>query len=487
MIKSLKTKIKGEKKLLFLILCLTLFSILRIPSLIEPNWYGDEGIYQVIGAALNQGRGLYTQIWDNKPPGLYYIYALANGDLFTVKLLSLLAGALSIIPFFALANHLFKRPLSANIATLTYAILFAIPLLEGNIANAENFMLFPIVLAFYLVFTQDKKNTVIRFSISGILLSFAFITKIVAIFDVLAIIIAAAIINSKNKKSWTNGIKGIVKKSSILVISFAILPTLVTVYFALNNSITEYISGVIGENIGYVAVRNYVFFPMDILITKVVFAALTLLYIAFRKPKKSTTIIYVWLVLGVVNASFSGRPYTHYLLNALPPFALLIGNIADNIKKTKALTIAVGAALVVVFIAFSQFNIYKKNTAYYQNYIEYVFSGKSNSDYMTFFDQNTVRDYALARFLISKSAKNILVLSDSGQIYTLAQTLPPGRYIVAYHITFYPEAIDETKKVIQEKNPEYIILTKDDPKLKQFLIGYEIKYKVNEGVIYERI
>ena len=48
-------------------ICLV-FVILRIPSLIEPYWYGDEGIYQVVGHAINSGEILYKDIWDNKPP-----------------------------------------------------------------------------------------------------------------------------------------------------------------------------------------------------------------------------------------------------------------------------------------------------------------------------------------------------------------------------------------------------------------------------------
>ncbi|HEX8932414.1 MAG TPA: hypothetical protein VF810_04620, partial [Patescibacteria group bacterium] len=50
-----------------------IFFLLRLPSLIEPDWYGDEGIYQTIGMALHKGSFLYTQIWDNKPPLLYLV------------------------------------------------------------------------------------------------------------------------------------------------------------------------------------------------------------------------------------------------------------------------------------------------------------------------------------------------------------------------------------------------------------------------------
>ena len=52
------------------------FILLRLPSLIEPEWYGDEGIYRTIGLALSRGEVLYRDIWDNKPPLLYWMCAL---------------------------------------------------------------------------------------------------------------------------------------------------------------------------------------------------------------------------------------------------------------------------------------------------------------------------------------------------------------------------------------------------------------------------
>ena len=54
--------------ILFWILNFLTFLILRLPSLFEPYWYADEGIYLTIGNALRRGEILYSQIHDNKPP-----------------------------------------------------------------------------------------------------------------------------------------------------------------------------------------------------------------------------------------------------------------------------------------------------------------------------------------------------------------------------------------------------------------------------------
>src|SRR3990167_3716315 len=88
---------------IFLSLASVVFVILRFPSIFEPHWYGDEGIYEIIWIAINNGRVLYSEIWDNKPPLLYLIYALFNGDLFYIRFASLISGVFSIIFFFLLA------------------------------------------------------------------------------------------------------------------------------------------------------------------------------------------------------------------------------------------------------------------------------------------------------------------------------------------------------------------------------------------------
>ena len=156
----------NHRKAWFLLIIAFLFVLLRIPSLVEPNWYKDEGIYQIVGREIASGKILYKDIWDNKPPFLYLIYSVFDGNLFSVKLASLFSGLFSLFAFYALTGKIFTKNFSRYLSTLLYGFLFATPFLEGNIANAENFMLLPIILAGYFVidFSEGKKNRYIVFS-----------------------------------------------------------------------------------------------------------------------------------------------------------------------------------------------------------------------------------------------------------------------------------------------------------------------------------
>ena len=49
--------------------------LLRVPSLFEPLWYIDEAIYMVVGQEINRGSLLYSQVFDHKTPGIYFLAA----------------------------------------------------------------------------------------------------------------------------------------------------------------------------------------------------------------------------------------------------------------------------------------------------------------------------------------------------------------------------------------------------------------------------
>ena len=175
--------------------------ILRFPSLFEPYWYGDEGVYQTLGLAMNNGSLLYQDIWDNKPPLLYMIYSFFGSDQFAVRLTSLIFGILSIFVFFKLANKIFGNIKIALFSTAFFALFFGSPLLEGNIANAENFMVLPILTSALILLniketTETKKTqnrNILFIFLSGIILGLALLFKIVALFDFAAFLVFAAL------------------------------------------------------------------------------------------------------------------------------------------------------------------------------------------------------------------------------------------------------------------------------------------------------
>src|SRR3989344_2111111 len=89
-----------------LIILLAATVILRLPSLFEPYWYGDEQIYLAISQGVRKGLVLYRDITDypNKPP-LIYLLAAAAGSVFWFKFMLLMWNAMHVV----VVNLLLKK------------------------------------------------------------------------------------------------------------------------------------------------------------------------------------------------------------------------------------------------------------------------------------------------------------------------------------------------------------------------------------------
>src|SRR5688572_30950136 len=48
--------------------------LLRLPSLVQPMG-ADQGLYAYVGDRIGHGELAYRDAWDQKPPGIHYIYA----------------------------------------------------------------------------------------------------------------------------------------------------------------------------------------------------------------------------------------------------------------------------------------------------------------------------------------------------------------------------------------------------------------------------
>lgn len=484
-------KVEKSKDFWFLLMTSFVFFLLRLPSLFEPYWYGDEGIYEVLGSAIRNGRILYEGIWDNKPPLLYLVYAIFNGDQFYARAASLIFGILGVIAFFFLSKKILGEEKQHREiilwSTSVFTFLLGLPLLEGNIANAENFMLFPILVSALLLF-KERINPKIYFS-AGALLGIAFLFKIVAIFDFAAFSVFIFILNTEFPRKKIN-FGQIIKEAFILLWPFVlgfVVPILFTALFFLGSPFKYFLQATFVQNVGYVGYGNKLIIPQGFLILKLILLGGFILYLFLRKAKfsKPSLFILIWLSFSLFSAFFTQRPYTHYLLVLLPSISLMIGFIALE-KKYKLQLIVIFAASL--FLIFSSFNLYGKTPFYYQNFISFMTGSKTVDQYREFFDKKTVVDYEIAQFIKSKtnSEDQIFIWGNNAQLYKLTNKLPPGRYTVAYHMTSYKDGYEDTKNALGQTKPKLIIIMPGQPLIPFPLYGYGNLMQIDNVLIYER-
>jgi hypothetical protein len=115
------------------------FLVLRLPSLIEPPTFNDEGTYSDIGWALDHGAVLYRDVWGHYTPGIYWLGAAIN--LVNTSVLAfhvVLAAAVAATAFGVwLFCRRFASPHVAWAATLAFVILSSLPTLEGDVLYVE--------------------------------------------------------------------------------------------------------------------------------------------------------------------------------------------------------------------------------------------------------------------------------------------------------------------------------------------------------------
>jgi hypothetical protein len=130
-----------------------LLALLRIPSLVEPPQFTDEGTYADVGWALDHGAVLYSTVWDNKPPGVYWLAAMADLIHPSVAVLHVIAAIVAVLGTAGvwLLGVRLAAPLEAWAAGVAFAVVVSLPTLAGDVLNAEGVGALLMICAMVLV------------------------------------------------------------------------------------------------------------------------------------------------------------------------------------------------------------------------------------------------------------------------------------------------------------------------------------------------
>lgn len=450
----------------WLVILLAILVVLRIPSLMEPYSYGDEMIYITLGQAIRRGLVLYRDIHDNKPPLLYFVAAI-SGNLFWFRAILGFWVLASVVIFWKLTRRIFtKNDRIGQVATIFFGILTTIPLLEGNIANAELFMVGFSCLGFYLLLSPKLKPIVVL--LGGICFSIAALFKIPAAFDFPAIIVLWFIMqwNGKEKVAWSTFIRNTILAS----LGFLIPIGLTFVWYAARGAIHEYTVAAFLQNVGYLsswrpmdAQKSFLVRNAPLLVRgSIVLIGMALLFLFRKKLSKGYILATLWLLFSLFAVTLSERPYPHYLIQSIPPAALLVGLLVASKRLEQVYTVIPLGILAFVPV---YYKFYYYNTAsYYTRFVQFATSQISQKSYFDKFDGNVNRNYKIAQFLRETTAykDQVFVWGDSPPIYALSNRLPPMKYVATYHINDFSSQ-DEVIKQLKSKPPLFIVILPDSP------------------------
>ncbi len=447
---------------LFVLLCILL--VLRIPSFFEPYSYGDEMIYLALGEAVRQGIPLYKNIHDNKPP-LLYMTAAVSGSLFWFKAILAIWHLATVFIFWKLSEALFPKKIKLQkVSTVIFGVITTLPLLEGNIANSELFLIGPIMAAFLILLT--KKPTPKNLIVSGLFFSVATLFKVPAAFDLFAIVFYWIATIKNPLKNY----KTVIKNTSLLFLGFSLPIFLTFIWYFVRGAFSEYLIAAFLQNVGYLSS----FRPGDVqkpflvknapLLTRaaVTFIGVAILYWKRKKLSKQFVFITAWLLMTLFAVTLSERPYPHYLIQSTPAISLLLGILITQNTIEQVLSIF---PLALTFFVPYFYNFWHyPTTSYYTRFVKLASGKISRQEYLKSFGGNVERNYNIANYLVSstKRSEKVFVWGDGVAIYALAHRLPPIKYVADYHINDFSSP-KETIGVLKNSMPAFIVILPDSP------------------------
>lgn len=490
-----KTKKRVITAFLLLLIVLGAF-LVRIPSFSEP-FNLDEGVYAYMAKTSGNGYKLYSEGFEFKPPGIFYIYAFVQkifGDSERgLRLFAAIYAIFSTLAIFALASFLYGTK-----AGLFSAFLFGIFsggfVLEGNTANSEVFMILPLILGTHAFLCSLKNKNRILLFLSGALAGIAFLFKIVAIFNLALFLVFLFIYKVKNKK----------KDFLIILSGFAAVLAPVFLYFFINGTLQElcfatFVFGLTYINMSYdwgylfrlisrtITVFREAFLVWMLSITSAV-------YIILNERTKENIFLVLWFIFSFFGVMMSGRFYQHYYIQIMPALSILAGFVVSklinkcsnnpdkaDIRDYFIVFILIGAVLLFPIV----------NYTYYQNYFSYIRRSITKDEYQSFFKyRNSPLNYKIASYLKDNTVSSdyVYVWGSDPIIYFLSERKSPTKYLVELFAVKIPGAQQEIVYGINQKKPVFIVIMRPPfDRLEEVLNkDYYFDRKIGEISVYRR-
>jgi len=445
----------------WLAIVLSVAFLLRLPSLLEPLSYGDEAIYLTLGQAIRKGLLLYRDIYDNKPPLLYLLAAIA-GNLFWFRFILTIFCLTAIVVMSKLIETVFpKSPSAKTVGTTLFALIISLPTVEGIIANSEIFQILPTVTGVCLV-VQEKVKTKNWF-FAGLLFSLAILFKIPAIFDFAAVVAFLVFFTPKKRFNFPG---------QLLVLATGFLLPLAAscLYFGIHHQLRLFSQVAFMQNLGYLSswkTGTHTFSLANLSRTDFflkgmfIFSGCFILWWQKAKMKDLPFLAAIWLLFSLFGATLSERPYPHYLIQALPSFTLMTAYLL--VKKPKAAFFLPLSAIILVFVVYKRYHFwYYPALPRYKNFLDFSLGKKDKKAYFSYFNGQLPQIFDLAEQVLASTQKNdhLFVWGDDALLYVLTQRLPPTPYVTSYHIIDFNK-FEKVASDLQQNLPRFIIVKRN--------------------------
>src|SRR5229473_230870 len=330
------------------------FVLLRIPSFIEPPWYSDAGTYADIGWALNHGARLYVDVWDNKPPGIYWLSALLVGHLqvaIAMPLASMLSTGVAAVCVASIGRRVGGAGVG-TIAALSYVVVASLPNLDGDLFNAELFGATFVAAAIAIVVHSSRPRWLI---VAGALAGLALLFKGVFAADLVVVMGIAAIVASPRART-------VITNSGAVLAGWTIVAAAAGLALFEQGALAAAIAVLARSDVGYVAtygsqgfagISGAMLTAARVLVPVSAGAGVAAAFVVRGHPAAAA--LTWWLGWDVASSMVSGRGFPHYVQQAEPAICVALAVAASALwrrygHKGMCSAATVGAAVISCFL-----------------------------------------------------------------------------------------------------------------------------------------
>jgi hypothetical protein len=309
------------KLILFVLVVLAVAAGLRLRGYGEPP-NRDLATYEVVAREILYGKQLYADVWDHKPPAIFWTYAageriLGRGPLlfYTLSLAALIAAFPGV---WFITRQLGGTSSISALSALLFVIISCDVNLQATEANAEIFMNAAIALALAFLLSGIRRAEKGRILIAGVLLGIGSLFKTVLIAQAFAFELLLLLQAWNWRRKWVMSGCFVLGAAMPWVFSFG--------YFAWQHTLRDFVNAVFTFNRYYASqngsipgsiLRGISFRYILPLFARSIYPALILAVAGFawngrHLSKLTKHLAILWGVATLFSVAMPGQFYPHY-------------------------------------------------------------------------------------------------------------------------------------------------------------------------------
>ncbi|MEO1286812.1 MAG: glycosyltransferase family 39 protein [Chloroflexota bacterium] len=459
-----------------------LIILIALPILTYPMGR-DQGMYANIGVSILSGGTPFVDVWDIKPPPIYYIYAVGirifGQSTEAIRAIDILLVPIGMLGLFAIG----KRLNSTRIGLLSALLYGAFYFNDGfqNLSQSDSLATIPAIwLGYWTIRTAQTDprsreawlSALTTGAISGVLLWFkpqqyAFIVG--------AIILYQIIIRLRNGNRLS-----LVGESIAFAVGGLLTGGTLLLYFWSQGMIAEIL--IVAEGTSAYNAQGYdasafinnmsqgLYFRATVwhgLFVLVGLGLLTSIWHIIRKNKQSPEMILfvLWLVAGLAFAFVQAKGFDTHWFPMLPPMALIGAIGLHHILPTQRnlINTVVHSLLVIAILSIPMVTTWGRA-------LPFITGQQNRYDYWDTFQANDLKpeeSFAVTAYLQERVQRgdSLFIWGFRPEVYYMAQLRPATRYQAHFPLVapWYPTEWQQNNvDILWAAMPPYALILEDD-------------------------